>query len=163
MNSIEFEKIYSKYFDMIYRVCFLYMKNEADALDVVQDVFLKVWNGKLTITTDEQLKAWLIVTASNSCKSQLKRWWNKKRTEYDDSYNQIADNNTSQENSELLEEVLALEEKYSVPVYLHYYEGYSTIEIGKLLNMSSSTVRTRLAKARKLLKLSILEKEDKIS
>ena len=40
---------------------------------------------------------------------------------------------------------------------VHYYEGYSTIEIGQMLRTSPSTIRTRLAKARQLLKLSLEE------
>lgn len=46
MDSRAFEQIYIKYFDMLYRICFLYMKNEADALDIVQEVFEKILNEK---------------------------------------------------------------------------------------------------------------------
>ena len=47
MDSNAFEQIYIKYFDMLYRICFLYMKNEADALDIVQEVFEKILNEKV--------------------------------------------------------------------------------------------------------------------
>ena len=65
MKPEEFEEIYKKYFDTLYRISFLHMKNDADALDVVQDVFVKVLSGKVTFLGEEQLKAWLLVTASN--------------------------------------------------------------------------------------------------
>lgn len=159
MKPEEFEEIYKKYFDTLYRISFLYMKNDADALDVVQDVFVKVLSGKVTFLGEEQLKAWLLVTASNSCKSKLKRWWNKKRSEYTDECQNWVNSQAAPECSEVLEEVMALEDKYRIPVYLHYYEGYSTIEIGQMLNISPSTIQTRLAKARKLLRLSLSEGE----
>ena len=37
------EKVYKKYFQMVYRICFLYMKQEADALDMLQDTFIKLF------------------------------------------------------------------------------------------------------------------------
>ena len=169
MDSKAFEQIYIKYFDMLYRICFLYMKNEADALDIVQEVFEKILNEKVVfgkmqgISTDmdvageQHLKAWLIVTASNACKSQLRRWWNKKRNEYSDELENQLSMQERTEHSEILAEVLSLDDKYRLPVYLHYYEGSSTIAIGQMLRISPSTIRTRLAKARQVLKLSLEE------
>lgn len=155
MNTDKFEMIYSKYYGMLYRICFLYMKNTPDALDIVQDVFLKVLGGKAADVSDEKLKAWLIVTASNLCKSRLRSWWFKNRNEYDESYKNRFENTAVPEQSEIMEEVLSLEWKYRVPVYLYYYEGYTTSEIGRMLKASPSTIQTRLAKARTLLRLSL--------
>ncbi|MBQ8931062.1 MAG: RNA polymerase sigma factor, partial [Ruminiclostridium sp.] len=50
-----------------------------------------------------------------------------------------------------LRQVLELPEELKVPVYLHYYAGYSSKEIGRLLGIADSSVRSRLLKARKLL------------
>ena len=52
----------------------------------------------------------------------------------------------------LLQAVLSLPDKYKLPVYLYYYEGYSSVEIAGLLKKPQSTVRTYLGKARQLLK-----------
>ena len=48
-----------------------------------------------------------------------------------------------------------LEEKYRLPVYLYYFEGYTSAEIAKMLHVNGSTVRSRLAKARKILRLAL--------
>ena len=57
----------------------------------------------------------------------------------------------------VLEEVMRLPPKYRVPLYLYHYEGYSVQEIGKLLHMNPSTVRTRLSRARETLKKQLEE------
>ena len=45
-----------------------------------------------------------------------------------------------------------------MPIYLYYYEGYSTSEISEMLNTKHSTIRTYMAKGREKLKL-LLEEE----
>lgn len=56
---------------------------------------------------------------------------------------------------ETLEAVLALSEDYKLPVYLFYYEGYPTAEIARMLGVAPATVRSRLNRARKKLKLTL--------
>lgn len=56
---------------------------------------------------------------------------------------------------ETLEAVLALLEDYKLPVYLFYYEGYPTAEIARMLGVAPATVRSRLNRARKKLKLTL--------
>jgi RNA polymerase sigma-70 factor (ECF subfamily) len=58
---------------------------------------------------------------------------------------------TDPQHSDLYYSVMALPRHYRVPLYLHYYEGYSTDEIGELLKLPGATVRTRLRRARQLL------------
>jgi len=53
--------------------------------------------------------------------------------------------------------VLSLPEKYKIPVYLFYYEGYKTAEIAKMLGKPESTVRGLLHRGRKILKLELEE------
>lgn len=153
----ELKEIYQQYFDMVYRVCFLYMKNQADAQDMTQETFCRMIDSAFVYESEERTRAWLIVTASNCCKSQLKKWWFKKRVEYEDGIGgeQVIENDRSVNDA-----VMSLADKYSIPTYLYYYEGYSTGEIAKMLNVNQSTVQTRLAKARTLLKLELTEKEE---
>ena len=56
------------------------------------------------------------------------------------------------EHQNLYAEVMALPAKYRLPLYLYYYEGYTAAEVGELLGLGPSTVRTRLARAREKLK-----------
>lgn len=58
----------------------------------------------------------------------------------------------SPEHREVLEAVLALPGKYRDVVYLHYYEGYSAVEISGILGRKVNTIYTLLTRARKLLR-----------
>ena len=55
------------------------------------------------------------------------------------------------ENAEWKEVLRALDEKYRVTVLLYYVEGFSTVDISKILGVSESAVRSRLSRARKQL------------
>ena len=57
----------------------------------------------------------------------------------------------------VVEEILRLPKKYRVPLYLYHYEGYSVREISALLKANPSTIRTRLSRARELLKHQLEE------
>lgn len=150
------EKLYEKYFAAVYSVCFLYMKNQADACDMVQETFLRLLQGDFHYENEEKAKAWLIVTASNCCKSQLRKCWRKKQVAFDAA---VHDEKKEQTDNLLLRMVEELEEKYRLPVYLYYFEGYRSAEIARMLHVNASTVRSRLAKARKILRLQLEAEE----
>lgn len=152
MQEKEAEALYHKYFAAVYSVCFLYMKNEADACDMVQETFLRLLQSHFTYEDNEKAKAWLIVTASNCCKSQLRKSWRKKQVVYDAA---VHDTGREDHDNLLLRMVEELDEKYRLPMYLYYFEGYQSAEIAKILKINASTVRSRLAKARELLKMEL--------
>ncbi|MGL4335932.1 MAG: RNA polymerase sigma factor [Turicibacter sp.] len=143
--------LYEKHVDMLYRICFMLLKNRVDTEDAVQAIFLKAIEKEITFYNPEHEKAWFIVTAQNHCKNQLKHWW-RKRIEFDHINHESVD---KQESNEMLELVMKLPEKFKLPIYLYYYEGYSTDEIAKILELNASTLRSRLKKGRNLLKLAI--------
>ena len=145
----EIEKIYNRQFDTVYRVCFSFMKNAEDAEDMVQETFLKLISCEKQFESEEHEKAWLIVTASNTCKDELKRW--KRRLE-NITVLFRQENIVQTENNKVLEWVMALPVKYKQVIYLYYYEGYSTAEIANMMHCSESTVRNQLLRGRKLLK-----------
>ena len=76
----EFVEIYNRHVDTVYRVCFSFMKNAADTEDMVQETFLKFISSRKSFASEEHEKAWLIVTASNTCKDELRRF--KRKLEY---------------------------------------------------------------------------------
>ena len=69
MEEAMFEHLFQKYKDMIYRVAFLYLKNEADALDIVQNTFIKLLK-KNDFNDEEHLKRWLLRVCINLCKNK---------------------------------------------------------------------------------------------
>lgn len=149
----EFTKVYERYVDDIFRLCFSFMKNQMDAEDVVQETFLKYFYSHKEFESPDHLKAWLIVTASNHCKDLLKQWWRKRKNL--DDYEEAAGGEMVVAD-EMMELVMSLPEKYKTVVYLYYYEGYDSREIASLLHKPDSTIRTYLQKARKILKQELL-------
>ena len=79
----EVASLYRRHVDMVYQICLMLMKNVPDAEDAVQTVFRKVMEYDRPFRDHEHEKAWLIVTARNECKNQLKHWWRTRRESED--------------------------------------------------------------------------------
>jgi len=152
-----FEEIYERRFDMLYRVCFSYMKNAADTEDVVSQVFEKLLKNGLAFESIAHEKAWLLRTAINQCKDYLK---NLRRSFVNiDDYENLEAKNPLPDN-DLLKAVLQLPERYKDVIYLYYYEGYSSAEVAQILKKPQSTIRSHMREARILLK-GVLEDEER--
>ena len=133
MEEAMFEHLFQKYKDMIYRVAFLYLKNEADALDIVQNTFIKLLK-KNDFNDEEHLKRWLLRVCINLCKNNLKSYWKRNVSVFEEEFYQL-------ENSDLkLQElVFKLAPKYK----------------GVILKISEAAVKQRLKRARTKLKIEL--------
>lgn len=140
-------QLVDRYSRSLHALAFTYLRNTQDAEDAVQEVFLQYLKAAPEFRDGEHEKAWLIRVMINRCKNELRSgWWRLRRPLTDDlSYLEEAE-------SDLLRSVLALEEKYRLPIHLHYYEGYAIKEIAGILGEKPATVGTRLARGRELLK-----------
>ena len=151
MDELKFKEIYDRNADNVFKICYSYMKNKDDAEDIMQDVFMQVINKNPKFENEKHERAWLIVTASNLCKNNLKSWKRKQENISDhesELYEETEENNT-------INIVLNLPEKYKTVIYLYYYEGYSSIEIAKAIDKKESTVRSLLKRGRDILKIKI--------
>ncbi len=145
----EIVNIYERHIKMLYRICFSYMKNAADAEDAVQNTFFQLIRTSPFFQNAEHEKAWLIRTASNLCKNELKR--RKKTAGSLEEHSDLAAAESARF-PDVLRAVFELPDKYKTTVYLYYYEGYSCPEIAKILKKPQSTVRNYLHEARGLLR-----------
>ena len=152
----EVASLYRRHVDMVYQICLMLMKNIPDAEDAVQTVFRKVMEYDRPFRDHEHEKAWLIVTARNECRNQLKHWWRTRR-ESEEVLNRLAWEQP--EDGTLWETILRLPEKYRLVLYLHYYQGYTALETAEILGKNPSTVRGWLVQARWRLK-ELLEVEE---
>ncbi|MDR3277454.1 MAG: sigma-70 family RNA polymerase sigma factor, partial [Oscillospiraceae bacterium] len=72
------EEIVDKYADMVFRIAFSQTKNRADADDVFQDVFLKLFRSEAVFDSEEHIKAWLIRVAVNTSRKLFASAWNRR-------------------------------------------------------------------------------------
>ena len=152
-----FEMTYERHIDMLYRVCFAYMKNAPETEDVVADAFVKLLESGKSFQSAEHEKAWLLRTSINLCKDRLKHWWRKR--ESIDDYESLSSEDRLPDD-DVLRAVMGLHERYKAAIYLYYYEGYSSAEIAEMLKKPQSTILNHLSEARKLLR-GVLENEQR--
>lgn len=76
----ELTALYRRQVGMVYQICLMLLKNVPDAEDACQTVFQKAAERAEPFRDPEHEKAWLIVTARNECKNQLKHWWRTRRS-----------------------------------------------------------------------------------
>ena len=139
-----------RYGDMVRRLCLVHLKNPADTEDIFQNVFLKYVLSPVVFESPEHEKAWLIRVTINACRDLVKSFFRSRTVPLEELLDQPAP--LLEEHREVLEAVLALPRKYRDAVYLHYYEGYTAAEIGKLLGKNTNTVYTLLTRAREQLR-----------
>ena len=144
----DIEAIYNRQVSTVYRVCYSYLGNRADAEDATQNVFLRLLRSGASFESDEHEKAWLIRVSANLCKDVLKASV-RKNVPLDAIPEPEA---KPQEYDATLDVVLSLDEKYKDVVYLYYYEGWSTDQISGALGKPPSTIRSYLSEARALLR-----------
>ena len=148
----EIAELYRRDFKLVYQICMVLMRSVPDAEDAAQTVFRRVLERETPFRDPEHERAWLIVTARNECRDQLKHWWRLRREDPSAldglAWEQPGD-------GFVWEQVAALPDKHRLVLFLHYYEGYTTDEIARMLGENPSTLRSRLVQARKKLKLRL--------
>lgn len=152
MDSEKISVYMNLFHGAVFRLAYSYMKNREDAQDIAQEAFLRLYRSEKHFPTNDDVKAWLMRVTVNLCKDMLKSGWFKGRTELDENIPC-----ETREETALLDFVKRLEPKYAVVIHLFYYEGYSVKEIAKICRVTSTTVTTRLSRARKQLKAMLTE------
>lgn len=152
MNN-DMDSIVHEYGDMLFRICLVYLRNDADAEDALQDTFIKYMLKAPEFKDSEHLKAWLITVAANTCKDILKS--KKYFSDYDISA--VTDYTSSDGEHEALKALLMLPDKYRLVLELYYVEGYRVGEIAAIISKSVSAVKMRLKRGRELLEKKYLK------
>lgn len=149
-SDIEVAQAIERHADTVKRLCMIYLKNETDAEDIFQTVFLKYALHCAAFESPEHESAWMVRVTINACKDLLRSVFRRRTVPLDQvtGWTEITDS----AHREVLEAVLSLPEKYRVPIYLHYYEGYTAPEIGKLTHRNVNTVYTLLNRGKRMLK-----------
>jgi len=149
-NEQEVNRVIEQYADTVRRLCVVRLKNQADAEDVCQTVFLKYALHTAPFESSAHEKAWIIRVTLNACRDLLRSFFRTSTVSLDTLLDEPAA--LTPDGRETLEAVLSLPQKYRDAVYLHYYEGYTAPEIASILGKNVNTIYTRLGRARSLLR-----------
>ena len=152
MEEKEARRLVTSYADMILRISTNYLKNVSESEDVCQTVFLKYMTSDHDFDSPEHEKAWVIRTAINVCKDELKSAFFRRTTGFDELGDIKA---PTVPDLGITEEVMKLPKNYRISIYLYYYEGYSVKEIADVLGKKESAIKAYLSRGRKKLKLAI--------
>lgn len=155
------ETYFFKYYKVCYRVAFTYVRNHADAEDIVQEVVVRLLIYHPDFGSEEHEKAWMIRTTINLSKDLLKSKWHSATVAMEDvpkgEWSGLGF--TFMQEDETLWSVLQLPERYRNCLYLFYYEDYSVREIAEILEVPENTVKTNLRRGREALKQKLQEEK----
>ena len=143
----ELERIYRTHFQTVWNLCYTCLRHPADTEDAVQATFEKLARSGKRFRDGEHEKAWLIVTARNVCRDELRR-----RGRNAPPLEQTTPAVPAHRMDETLLALNTLPQAYRLVLYLFYYEELSTRQIAALLKKPDATVRSHLHRGRKLLK-----------
>lgn len=147
--------------DAVYRLALCRLQNTADAEDVYQETFLRLFQEREAPSWDaSRLKAWLLRVAVNKCTDIGRKRKHRAAVGLEDLPELAAEDRYGY--IELWDAVNRLPEKHRLVFHLFYGEGYKTEEIAAILSIPASTVRVCLNRARTTLRKE-LTSNDKIS
>ena len=141
----------------IYRLAFSYVKNEHDAEDIVNESVRKALDGIEQLRNEEFLGTWFFRIVINTSNTYLK---SKSKLIYlDEIVESSLTTEDKYQDTDLYDAVMKLDSKYRIVIILKFYEDMTIERISEVSDETISTVKTKLYKALKKLRLEI-DKED---
>lgn len=165
MNVTELEKCIELYGKDIYAFCRQLTYSQQEAEELYQDTFLKAMELLQKINAAENPKSYLLSIALRLWKNHKKKYACRKRIadmeslsgekqeiEESSSYSLEEEVFAREQAAEVRRAIRQLDDKYRLPVYLHYMEGLPLQEIARVLKIPKGTVKSRLYQARESLR-----------
>lgn len=152
LSDEAFTAIAEKNMDSIFRLALNYMRSRPEAEDITQNVLIRLYRTEKEFENDDHLRYWLVRVTVNECKRALALPWRRMESLEELSQGYVF---PEPKDRTLFNAVMALPRKYRLPIYLHYYEDYSTQEIAEILKIPAATVRTQLRRGRQQLRDSL--------
>ena len=167
-NNDDFEEIVNRYKNLVYSIILRQTKDNEEANDLAQDVFLKAYKNLASYTPAFKFSTWIMRITSNHIIDQHRK--KKLDTVSYEAYTEesgvgIAGVSASpeaaylkQEASDRISKILAdLPDMYKIPVVLYHQEGLSYQEISDKIGEPISKVKNRIFRGRKMLKSLMAE------
>lgn len=157
-NKRAFEDLIEAEKYKLYRMAYVYVKNETDALDIVQETVYKAFISIKSLNDDKYFSTWLNRILINTCIDMLRK---KKQVIPIDEILKIhhIQNGLIEEKLDLIEAIDRLDAPYKTVILLRYYSDLSLSQISETLQLPIGTVKSHIHRALKKLKLELVEEE----
>ena len=151
-----FEDYITENIDSAYRFAFTYVRNKEDAEDILNESVVKAIKGINSLREPKHIKSWFFRIIANTAINYIRRQGKIVYLDYDDmEHLQKTEDDYSDLNfNELIEK---LDQKYKSIIVLRFFENMTLQEIAQVLDTNENTVKTRLYKALKILKVDVEE------
>ncbi|GIN42351.1 DNA-directed RNA polymerase sigma-70 factor [Heyndrickxia oleronia] len=151
-NGQTFEELIKLEQDKLYKIAFSYVRNEQDALDIVQDSIIKGFKGFEKLNDKNYFSTWMTRILINTAMDHLKQ--KKNVVMLDPGWFNPWNN---QENNTIISIDLAevfdkLKPEQKTLIFLRYYYGYSISEIAKIMDKPEGTVKSQIHRTLQFLK-----------
>jgi len=156
--------LYSEYSKRLYRFAYGYLKTDEDARDIVQEVFVRLWNSRHELKNDTQLDAFLFTVAKNTIISTFRKRISEK--DYLENLRFVSTSNPADTEKQVDYAILAekvkrlteaLPEQRRRIFILSKEKGFSNKAIAEELEISVKTVEDHMTKARKFIRENLKE------
>lgn len=158
-SPVAFEQLFARYSQKLYRFSFSYLKSETEAEEIVQDVFMKLWENRNKLRNETSFQSYLFTIAFNAIRKHFNR---KNRDERfrSDLLETISEENPSLENHPDFEALLSKLDQLIDEMPLRRKEiflkrkkeGKSVHDIAREMNIAPKTVENQITEAMKYLK-----------
>lgn len=155
-------ELMNRYGDYLLRMAYLLVKDHQMAEEMVQDTFIVGFKKINQLKDPEKLKSWLTAIMINQCRSQMRKWSWKNRMLQFDVMERTKEDQTVQSPEEIIlegvsnqcisEAIRQLDYKYREVITLFYFNEWKITEIALHTKTNDNTIKSRLKRARKLLK-----------
>ncbi|MFL1470946.1 sigma-70 family RNA polymerase sigma factor [Paraclostridium bifermentans] len=157
-DDYAFERLIDIYEKYLYKMAFLYVKNEYDASDIYQETVLKAYMNISKLKNHKAFKTWITKILINNVYSS-----NKYFTKFEGSNEENFIGDFSylyiEEKLDLYDAIDILDEKYRTAIILQYFYDLTIQQISEITNTNENTVKTNIRRAKK--KMYDFLKEDK--
>lgn len=145
-----FANLYRQVYEDLYRFALYNLKNRADAEDVVSETVVDAFTTIKNLRKEESFKGWIFRILYNKCKDKLKEY-TKKTVELTEEYAEKSSTEKLEEGAVMRTLFYKLSEEERMIISMHLFAGYTSKEIGIILDINENTVRSKESRALKKL------------
>lgn len=138
----------------LYRIAVSYTASSADAEDAMQEALLRAWDRRDTLREEALFATWLTRILINECKNILRK---RRRMIPVAELPALFTPPEDEKAADVRRVLFAMQERYRVPLVLSLLEGYRLQDIATMMKLPLGTVKSRIARGKKLLEREVLE------